>query len=198
MAVYDFKREVYVTPIKGMAMNYAFLTNVDASVSQVLGHTDIGAALPPATVYGANAPKPARASKRFIDGLKSSFIDADALTDARAQGWSIGKAKIRRGGTSSFAIVVYVSIGGIKYAWAMPLRLYNKIESDLPGLGITVAQPNELDLIFGASSPKPPRASKVVLTGNNQDVHSTFVDPTLTLPAGWKAAGEDHDPSQSV
>lgn len=198
MPVYDFKRKVYVTPIKGMAMNYGFLTNVAASVSQALGHTDIGAALPPATVFGANAPKPARATKRFETGLQSSFIDADAVADAKAQGWSVGKAKIRRGGTSAFAIVVYVPIQGIKYAWAMPLRLYNIIGSDLAGLGINVATPTEVDLVFGASSPKPPRAYKVTISGGNQDVISTFVDPTVSLPAGWKAPGEDYDPTQSV
>ena len=198
MPIYESKRKVYVTPIQGLSLNYGFLTNVDPSVGSALGHTDIGAAIPPATVFGANAPRPAKATRRFADGVKTSYIDVGSITSARAAGWSVGRARVRRGGQSALAIVVYVSVQGIKYAWHMPLRLYNRIQADLPALGISVGTPSDTDLVFGASFPKPPRANKVELGTDGEDSLSTFVDPTVTLPNGWSASGSDHDPLQQL
>lgn len=198
MGVYEGKRRVYVVPIQGLTLNYGFLTNVDSNVSAALGHTDIGGAIPPATVFGANAPKPARASRRFTTGVVSSFIDAGSVATARAQGWSVGKAKLRRGGVSPFSTTVYVRTGGIKYAWPMPTRLYNLIQGDLPALGVALATNEDSDLVFGASSPKPPRAYQVVVGTDGQDVRSTYVDPDASLPAGWKAVGSGIDPLQAV
>lgn len=196
MPIYEPKRKVYVTPIQGLTLNYGFLTNIESSDGAVLGHTIIDTAIPPATVFGANAPKPARATRRFPDGIRSSFIDVGSITSARASGWSVGKARLRRGGQSALAVVVYVSIQGIKYAWSMPKRLYNQIQSDLPALGINVATAADADLVFGASSPKPPRAYQVNTGASGTDILSTYVDPNVTLPAGWSAPGSRQDPLQ--
>lgn len=198
MGIYENKRRVYVVPIQGLSLNYGFLTNVDANISAQLGHTDIGGALPPATVFGANSPKPARASKRFAAGVQSSYIDVGSVPTARSTGWSVGKARLRKGGTSQFTITVYVRISGIKYAWPMPLTKYNRIQGELAALGIVVATNEDSDLVFGASSPKPPRAYKVVVGEGGEDNLSNYVDPNATLPEGWKAVGSGVDPLQAV
>lgn len=197
MPIYDNKRRVYVTPIQGMTLNYGFVTNIDQAQSAVLGHNEIGSALPPATVFGANAPKPARATKQFVGGSVSSFIDAGAITAARAAGWRVGRARLRSGGDSNFSLTVYVTLQGIKYAWNMPRRLYNRIQGDIGGLGVRVATNDDTDLVFGASYPKPPRAYQISGVGDDTDVLSTFVDPSVDLPEGWKAVGSGVDPLQA-
>ena len=198
MPIYDPKRKVFVQPLTGLNLNYGFLTNVDPSISAVLGHQEVGTTIPPLTVFGANSPKPARATRRFINGIRSSFCDVSAVTSARSQGWSVGSARLRKGGESTFSIIVYINIEGIKYAWPMPLRLYDIIFAEVAGLGINISTVNDNDLVFGASSPKPPRAYKVLIGAEGADNLSTFVDPTVTLPVGWKFVGSKRDPLQSL
>jgi hypothetical protein len=187
----DDKRKVWVVPFNGSSLKYGFATNVDTAQGTQLGHANVTGQALAGLIYGANAPKPARASKRFATGTVSSFINAGNVANARTQGWRIGKARIRRGGSTAKAKVVYVTINGVKYAWSLPNDTAAAIGS-LQALGIRLATNSDTDLVFGATSPKPPQVFKVV--GN--DVISTYCDPSVTLPAGWSTGAEKIDPLQ--
>ena len=195
MGKYDDKRPVTVVPFNGSSIRYGFLTNIDSGDSQILGHQDAAAAGQGGIVYGANSPKPARASRKRATGTTSSFIDWNSIAAARTQGWSIGKASIRRGGTTAKSRVVYVTFQGISYAWSMPNDTYANIGSgDLQTLGVRDSDTNDTDLVFGADSPKPPRA----MFDAGENTYSTFYDPTNgTLPEGWSGVSNSQDPIQA-
>lgn len=197
MANTDPKRIVYVTPFLGSPVRYGWGTNIDQAQSAQLGHTPLGGAAPQGYVFGANLPKPARASRTFATGTVSSFIDVGAVESARVSGWAVGKAKVGRGGTTAKTITVYVTIEGVKYAWRMPTATQNRIGGDFGGLGLRLSQPSDTDLVFGASTPKPPRATKTVGVGDNVDRISTFYDPSTALPVGWSGIASGQEPTQA-
>lgn len=195
MGKYDDKRPVSVVPFNGSSIRYGFLTNIDAGDGSTLGHVDANDRNQQGLVFGANSPKPARASRKRATGTTSSFIDWNAITAARQAGWSTGKASIRRGGTTAKTRVVAVTFRGITYAWNMPNDTFANIGAgDLQTLGVRVTDANDTDLVFGVDSPKPPKA--VFDAGEN--VYSTFYDPTNgTLPEGWASASNSQDPQQA-
>ncbi|MEO0537676.1 MAG: hypothetical protein AAF215_27915 [Cyanobacteria bacterium P01_A01_bin.123] len=197
MGVYDSRRLVSVVPFNGALFNYGFKTNIDTAQSAQLGHNEITGDTPAGTVIGANSPKPARASRRFASGTVSSFIDVAAIPTARTQGWRVGKAKIRRGGSTQFSISVYVTLLGVKYAWNIPLRNWQAYQADLTQMGVRAATSDDSDLIWGASSPKPPRAYQTIVLGDETNTISTFVDPNSQLADGWKYQSEGQDPLQT-
>jgi hypothetical protein len=172
------KRLVAVTPFLGSPLKYGFSTNIDQAQSTQLGHAPVNN-LAPGYIYGANAPKPARARKRFASGVVSSFISAGSVASARTQGWSVGKGRFRTGGATPKGKVVYVTVSGVKYGWVMPN---------------TTAQ--RMDIVFGASYPTPPTASRAI-GGATGSVIKTFYDPGTTLPAGWVGSGKQ-DPTQAL
>lgn len=62
------------------------------------------------------------------------------------------------------------------------------LESDRTALGIVVpaTDTDARSMVFGASSPIPPRASKTTSTGGGEaQTVTTFYDSTKALPAGW-------------
>lgn len=189
---YETREAVYVTPFTGSTIKYGFLTNTKEAEQTALGQTtiDFTAALPTGLCFGANAPKPGRASKVTATQSVSSYYSIAKAGTLKADGWRLSRPFIRRGGITSKTVGVYVTLNGIKYAWMMPTETYNKIESDLAGLGIELADANDKDLVWGASSPKPPKGSKVVDT----NIISTFVDPTKanSLPTGWSLSGKEY------
>ncbi|WNZ24847.1 hypothetical protein HJG54_19670 [Leptolyngbya sp. NK1-12] len=192
--VYESRREVWVTPFTGAGIKYGFLTNVSTAVGTACGHTAVDRANPPVgLVFGANAPKPGRASKRRADGIDSTFYDISKVSTLRSGGYSLTAPTIRRGRATVASKAVYVDLNGVKYAWRMPLVTYNKIADDRAVLGIEDADQNDRDLVWGARFPKPPKAAKTIITGSSVDVISTFVDPASidNLPAGWSTAGRE-------
>lgn len=194
MPVYESKREVYVTPFTGATLKYGFLTNVTTSVGTACGHTAVDRAnLPTGLVFGANAPKPGRASKRKADGVDSTFYDIGSVSALKTAGYSLTLPSIRRGRPAVASKAVYVDLEGVKYAWRMPLRTYSKIAADRTVLGIEDATQNDRDLVWGARYPKPPKAAKTIIAGSEVDVVSTYVDPAAidSLPAGWSASGRE-------
>jgi hypothetical protein len=190
----DDKRKVHVQPFQGSNIRYGFATNVDQAESTQLGHTPL-TTRPQGYIFGANSPKPARASRRRATGTVSSFISASAIATARQQGWRVGKAKLRRGGSTAKSSVVYVTIQGVKYAWSLPNDTATAI-GNLQSLGIRQATAADTDLVFGASDPKPPQAYRTIGTGTDVDTISTFYDPTVTLPQGWQSGASGIDPLQ--
>lgn len=192
--VYESKREVFVVPFTGATLKYGFLTSVATAVGTACGHVAVDRAnLPTGLVFGANAPKPGRASKRRADGVDSTFYDVSKVSALRTAGYSLTAATIRRGRATVASKAVYVKLEGIKYAWRMPLGTYTKIGEDRTVLGIEDADKNDKELIWGARYPKPPKAAKTIITGSAVDVISTFVDPAAmdTLPPGWTSSGRE-------
>jgi len=189
------KRElVSVTPFTNSGLAYGFRSASDASEKADLGQVAVDMANPPAgLVIGASAPKPGRASKKFATKVVSSYFDITKLATLKAADWKIVKMPfIRRAKTMVLAKSVKITTGGIKHAWNMPLETYNAIgATNLTGLGITDADANDKDLVWGADYPKLPRASTVQTGGN---IISTFVDPTKlnSLPTGWFGSGKEY------
>lgn len=178
-----------MTPFPGI-IKYGFLTNAPQTVGTSLGHELVPANAPTGLVFGANAPKPGRASKRRVAGTDSSFYDHTKYAALRADGWSLTFPRRRRGAVGQNSRTVYVTTGGIKYAWRIPNHTWTKVGAAAAALGIQVATASDDDLVFGASIPKPPKAIKVEVGADGTDVISTFVDPSRvdTLPEGWSTS----------
>ena len=182
-------RLVYVTlDAPYAAHNYGFRTTIKESEGTVLGHVALTASTPvTGLIFKANHPKPKRASKTFATGTSSSFVAPSAIAAAVAAGWDITKAKSNgRKSKSRFQVPVYVTINGVKYAWAMRKTQKAKLGPNFAALGIKEATGDELDLVFGASFPKPPRIRSIVTdaSGGNAQSSNTFYDPSKkTIPA---------------
>jgi hypothetical protein len=187
------KRLVAVTPFAGSPLKYGFQTNIDQAQSTQLGHQAVNN-FAAGYIFGANAPKPARARKKFASGVVSSFINAGSVTNARTQGWAVGKGRYRAGGSTPKGKAVYVTMTGVKYAWIMPNSTAQRMGASVTQLGIKIATSADKDLVFGASYPKPPRASRSIASSGGSSIITTFYDPSINLPAGWTASGQQ-DPS---
>jgi hypothetical protein len=188
------KRLVAVVPFLGSPLKYGFSTNIDQAQSTQLGQVAVNN-LAPGYIYGANAPKPARARKRFASGVVSSFISAGSVASARSQGWSVGKGHFRTGGSTPKGKVVYVTMAGVKYGWVMPNTTAQRIGGSLAQLGIKIATSADKDIVFGASYPTPPKASRAIAATGS--IVSTFYDPSISLPAGWAGSGTQ-DPTTAL
>jgi hypothetical protein len=190
------KRIVAVVPFQGSPIKFGFYTNIDQAQSQQLGQAPVNT-FANGFILGANAPKPARARKRFASGIVSSFISAPNVASARGQGWSVGRGSYRAGGATPKGKAVYVTIGGIKYGWVMPNSTAQRMGGSLAQLGIREGRSTDKDIVFGASYPKPPQASRSVASSGGTSTLTTFYDPTVTLPAGWRASGQQ-DPTVAL
>lgn len=149
----------------------------------ILGHTLV---TPTTTgvVFGANSPKPNRAQKDFgATGAVASYCDPGQEAALSTDGWSIIKTSRRRGVTKTPKVVtVFVGMpGGWNYAWTI-----GRGDLDLrTDLKFTEATGTEDNLVFGANSPKPPKASKKV----NGQLVSSFIEPRASTIDGAIAAG---------
>lgn len=177
--------KVTVTPYTGAAWKYGFATEISGANATALGHTAYSAGTK--AVFGANAPKPGRATKKTSTGTISSFYSADKASTLITAGWNVTNPKSAKRSSSARSKVVYVETDGIKYAWRMPVATFTRIGGDAAALGIVeVTAQNNSDLIFGSSFPKPRRAQKVYNPGEaNETSVSTFVDDDAALPEGW-------------
>ncbi|OLP18084.1 hypothetical protein BST81_13750 [Leptolyngbya sp. 'hensonii'] len=141
--------------------------------------------------FGANSPKPNRATKIFATGSESSFCSAAKEAALKKAEWVITKKSSRRGIKSAgITRTVYVDMpGDYKYAWNLTAA-----EFDLaPILGFQQATGSMPDLVWG-SYPKPPRASKQTPDGRV----STFCKPQGTVidkavAAGFSVSAIDYD-----
>src|SRR4028119_1415812 len=203
---YEKKGLVYV-PIKiatttdgveAGAVNYAFSTNIPTGDKTTLGQVEITTPADPplGTVLASNFPKPRRASKRTALRFTSSFCSAALLTQLKIAGWRITKPRVTKPPLhtptlrpNSFIQTAYATFQGIKYAWQLPkVTITNVTQAVLDGLGVKLATPGDFDeLCFGGNSPKPPKASATIASGDDSSkMLSTFYDrSTTTLPTGW-------------
>ncbi len=172
--------------------HYAFRTTIKESEGSILGHVAVTTTTAVAgLIFKANYPKPKRASKSFATGTSSSFIAPSAVAGAIAAGWDIVKAKSNgRKSKTRFQTPVYVTVNGVKYAWAMTNRQLTKIKPNLKALGIIEVVGTEQDLVFGASFPKPPRVRSVASVGKGDNatsaISTTFYDPsTSKIPSDF-------------
>lgn len=175
------------------SLKYGFKTQqeVHNSYKNELGQiTYQGAA---GVVFGANAPKPARATKEFAQGAISSFCSSNKIDDLKNNNWTVtSKGSIRGIKTAGKTRTVYIDMpGGWKYAWNITAA-----EADLAAeLGFKLATGADArSLVWGVQTPKPPRASK----RENGSTTSTFMLPKQSqienaINAGYSVSGVDYD-----
>lgn len=191
MARYGTREEVYVTPYPTATIKYGFLTSVKESTRTALGHVAVNrAALPEGLVFGANAPKPGKASQTTAAGSESSFYDVSKSAALKVDGWRLSFPTVRRGKTGRKSTCVYVTIDGIKYAWMQNNETHGLLAADASALGLELGTSDDIDLVWGARFPRPPRAYK---TGADNRTISTFVDPSKidSLPPGWASGSTE-------
>jgi len=188
---YGVRTPVYVVMgAEATVIAYGFNTNMDASDQAALGHQALDYASPPAKlVLGANRPKPGRATKSSVTESNSSFYSANNAAALRTAGWKLTFPKTRagKGGNGRLTKEYYVTINGIKYAWALSNKVATELGGDavLTQIGLKLTDPNEADYVFGARFPKPPRAVLTKLGNEGLVRASTFMDTSGTLPDGF-------------
>jgi hypothetical protein len=181
---------VYV--IISTALKYGFQMNkaLHETHKEVLGQTTYAGAA--GVFFGANSPKPNRATKQSPAGNFSSFCSSSKIKDLRATDWVVtaGKSGVRGIKTSGQTRTVYVPMpGGYNYVWNMTAAEIDHAEE----LGFTVADAPIDNAVWG-SSPKPPRASKRL---NGSQV-TTFMKPQQSAIAtatekGWSVRGVNYE-----
>ena len=137
--------------------------------------------------FGANAPKPSKAIySGDVAGTISSFCSNKQISELqKKENWSVVSKGTVRGvitsGTKTRTVFVDMP-GGWKYAWNI-----NRDEADLAAdLGFELATGSDAsDLVWGVSEPKPPRASKTLVTGRV----STFCKPQASVIDAAAAKG---------
>lgn len=143
--------------------------------------------------FGANAPKPPRATFDFATGAESTFCSEDKTAELRKTGWTITRpGSIRGVKTAGKTRTVYVEMpGGWLYAWNITAS-----EADLADeLGFVLATGADAsNLVWGVGNPKPPRASR----RDNSGTVSTFIKPQQSVidaavGAGWTVSSVDYD-----
>ncbi len=174
-------------------LKYGFYTteSVHNSYKGELGQTTYAGAV--GVVFGANSPKPARATKEFASGSISSYCSSDKIAGLKKNNWVVtNKGSIRGIKTGGKTRTVFVDMpGSWKYAWNI-----TKAEADLAGvLGFQLATgADAADLIWGVNDPKPPRAVK----RENGSSTSTFIQPKQSvidkaIAAGFSISGINYD-----
>ncbi|MBW4420146.1 MAG: hypothetical protein KME13_13085 [Myxacorys californica WJT36-NPBG1] len=178
---------VMVTPFTGATIKYGFLTNTEAAARTALGQ--VAAAEGTAKlVFGANTPKPGRASK----GGTNSYYSIEQRATLLAAKWNLSSPFVKPQRSSTKTKAVFVEVDTVKYAWKMPLATYTAIGADRANLGIQDCVATEKDYVTGTNFPRPQRARKLILVGTGaeqtEESYSTFVDDDAVgtgLPTGW-------------
>jgi hypothetical protein len=171
-------------------LNYGFNSGLADSKRATFGQTVIDFdAVPAKTVFGANSPKPYRASKKLTTGYESSYCSDSVVAALKTAKYTITRPKKRTATKSALSDTYYVDVQGIKYAWSSP-KLPVGIPASYPAdTGVTTATSAMEDLVFGATYPKPARYSVRINEGTaTESSFSSFVEPTKedNLPNDWR------------
>ena len=174
--------------IGSTTLKYVFDSKLKDSLKSEFGQTDVTAQFNVTNaVLSPNKPKPARASKRLVDGYEGSFCSSDKVKALKADGFTITRAKLATFNQTNLSRVLYVTLNGVKYAWRRPRNTGGQV--DLNAIGAEDAT-DQTDLVFGADFPKPAQA---VLEIPGQGTYRSFVDNTKvdggTLDAAASSAG---------
>ena len=155
-------------------LKYGFQTNqrIHDAHKAALGQTAYAGAT--GVFFGANSPKPFKASKEIGLDTVSSFCSSNKVSSLKGSGWTVTrKGSIRSIKTTGKTRTVYVEMpGGWNYAWnitAAEVGLANV-------LGFQQATSSD-NLIWGVNNPKPPRAYKKEADGRV----STFIAPKQSV-----------------
>jgi hypothetical protein len=182
------KIKVYVTMANNLL--YGFETQqalVDDKGADAGITTYAGAA---AVFFGANSPKPPRATWESTSGSESTYVSqAKVAALKKMNNVSVkSNTKYRALQVTGKTRTVYVPMtAGWNYAWNLSTA---EIEyKDILGLQ-TPTSTNVQSLVWGVNSPKPPRASKKI----GGSTVSTFINPAQTIldaasEAGWAISG---------
>lgn len=173
--------------------NYGFMTNIDSAEASQLGHfpgrsSGVSGNYIEKLIIGGDAPRPQRVTKKTIEYSVTSYVGYDKVTQALAQGWKkSASVQYRAPRSTKLSKLVYVIVRGIKYAWRMKALQYSKLQGSASNIGFKPASANDVDLVYGATFPKPPRIGIVVQGEGGMDNLSTFCDPTKIndLKEGW-------------
>lgn len=163
-------------------INYGFSASANSNAHRAaLGHTVF--AQQPGVVFGANSPKPNRATKEFSPtNIVTSFYDSSKEAELKAADWVIHGGGRRRGlARTPRSRTVFVDMGTYNYAW----NLTTAEQTNMAILGIEFASGSTPALVWG-STPKPPRATRKTNTGR---ILSTFIRPDRTIVEAAQAAG---------
>lgn len=183
--------QVYVTILGGLKYGFRTTKTVHNAHGAILGQDTYQSA--PGVFFGANSPKPAKATLETPTGNVSSYCSTAKIDDLKAANWTITRRNSIRGvKTAGRTRTVYVDMpGGYKYAWNITAA-----EAALAStLGFTAATGADASsLIWGVNYPKPPRASKK----ENGSSVSTFCKPQQSvidaaITAGYSISGVDYD-----
>ncbi|MBW4514172.1 MAG: hypothetical protein KME11_03095 [Timaviella obliquedivisa GSE-PSE-MK23-08B] len=161
-------------------LKYGFqASSTSSTYAAELGHTPFVAQA--GVFFGANAPKPARATKEFTTTIVGSFCDDSKIATLKTTGWTVTQSGIRRGLKRSGRVrTVFIDMGTYNYAWNITVD-----DVDLAAdLGFELAVGSTPNMVWG-STPKPPRATRRTLTGSE----STFMKPTTAVANAAAAAG---------
>lgn len=162
-------------------VNYGFAASANSNNHRgALGHTIFNQQ--PGVVFGANSPKPNRATKEITSiNIVTSFFDPSREAALRADDWIIHGGGRRRGlARTPRSRTVFVDMGTYNYAW----NLTTAEQANMEILGIEFASGSTPSLVWG-STPRPPRATRRI----NGRIHSTFIRPTLAIVEAAQAAG---------
>jgi hypothetical protein len=172
------------------AMKYGFQASANsnahrAALGQIVYTNQAG------VFFGANSPKPNRATKEFATGSVGSFCDPSKEAELRTADWIITKSSRRRGIRSSGKTrTVFVGMpGGYNHAWNIPSEEMD-LADELKFAQATASTPN---LVWGVNRPKPPKAS--IRVGGS--TRSTFIEPKKStmdaaVAAGFSVSGVDY------
>lgn len=167
-------------------IKYGFNSGADAGDRGILGQTPVTSDGLTGLVIGANNIKPGKATKTKPTGTESSFYAHDKRQELRSAGWTLTSPKIRTKRASKRSDLLYVTINGVKYGWSSAKATTQPADS--AKLGIKAVKSTDVDVIYGCSFPKPPRAKTQIGNGSS---YSIFVDPSKAdaLPDGWALVG---------
>lgn len=183
--------QVFVTILGGF--KYGFRTNdaINTEHGEKLGQEVYAAQA--GVFFGANSPKPTRATKEFTSGTVGSYCSTAKIGALKADNWNITrKNRIRGVKTSGKTRTVYVDMpGGYKYAWNITAA-EAALATDLGFVAATGSDAGSL--IWGINSPKPPRATKKDASGST----STFIKPLKSVmdaafDKGYSISSVDYD-----
>ena len=183
------KQRVWV-PALGMKYGFLMDQNSFTSFGQVLGIKD--AASEGQVFYGANSPKPPRASKRDNGVTQSGFYDIANAKQLVAAGWRLSSStrikSIKKTG-AAITVAVPTPFSNKDYAWNIPAG--RKTEA----LALGASEPSDATKLVWGSFPKPPRATIRKADGTT---FSTFCPPNQTAintasGLGYAVEGLDGD-----
>lgn len=183
------KQKVFV-PVLGMKYGFLMDRNSFTGFGSVLGIED--AASETQVFYGANSPKPPRASKKDNGVTQSGFYDIAKAGSLVSAGWRLSGASrlksIKKAG-AAVTVAVPTPFGGKDYAWNIPVARKAK------ALELGATEPNDPTKLVWGAFPKPPRASILDATGVS---FSTFCPPNQTSinaasTLGYAVEGLDGD-----